>query len=206
VIPSFLDTWELRYVVKRLPTRFNAAELSRRFESLRSTIDERDVYLLTGSPDINLKLRSRENTLKMKVLHERAGDRLERWRTEMDLPLPAGAEALLVVLRLLGAKGDAARLGAAATAAEIVDLLSRVVHPERLLTLSKTRSLFRHRNTRIDLARFQVDPDSYARQWDSLGIESSQLADVRAEQATLRLRDLGVPRNYMEFLYGRLNE
>ena len=97
------DAWELRWTARYLPTLDAAWLPSSSLDPASRVVDEHDVYVLTLSDRINLKVRHRENSLKLKRLLERTDDGFERWRTEFDAPLPAGfRNASDVVLDLIG--------------------------------------------------------------------------------------------------------
>ena len=107
------DAWELRWIARDLPTLDAAGLPPSSLDPEFRVVYEHDVYVLTGSDRINLKVRHRENSLKLKRLFERTGDGFERWRTEFDAPLPAGPERFRDVLDLIGRAGSPERLGAA---------------------------------------------------------------------------------------------
>ena len=83
------DAWELRWIARELPTLDAAWLPVSSLDPAVKVVDEHDVYVLTRSDRINLKVRHRENALKLKSLLERTDDGFERWRTEFDVPLPA---------------------------------------------------------------------------------------------------------------------
>jgi hypothetical protein len=190
---SGADIWELRWIAGHLPAFAEAPVFGG--PALRA-IDEQDVYLLTRSDHINLKIRHRGNAVKLKRLNERSVDGFERWRTEFDAPLPAGAQRFREVLELIGRAGPADRLGAAASADEAVELLAAICDPQQMVTVYKTRQLFQQGACRLDIVRFRTEAGNY----NSLGVESSSLSDLRAVVRDLALGTLGTPCNYMEFL------
>ena len=160
---------------------------------------EHDVYVLTGSDRINLKVRHRENSLKLKRLYERTGDGFERWRTEFDAPLPAGPERFRDLLDLIGRAGSPERLGAASRAGEVVELLDAICDPPQLVAVHKSRHRFERGTCGVDAVRFRTRGDTYR----SLGVESSSLEDLRALVQNLGQGRLGSPCNYTEFLSAR---
>jgi hypothetical protein len=161
-----------------------------------SLVDEHDVYLLSGSSRVNLKIRHRENTVKLKTLQQRTSDGLERWRTEFDAALPAGEELFREVLDLVGRAGPAERLGAAASAGEAVGILDTVCDPSQMVSVYKERRLFETGVGTVDEVRFRIDEAHYS----SLGVECSSLCELRRLVEDLGLGRLGSPRNYAEFL------
>ena len=190
------DVWELRWIAARLPPLADAPAFSRAGGAALRVVEEQDVYLLTGSDNINLKIRHRGNALKLKRLTERSADGFERWRTEFDAPLPAGRERFRIALNLLGKPGQEERLGLAASAGEAVALLGGVCGKGQIVTVYKTRHLFQRGSCRLDIVRFRSKGGDYS----SMGVESSALDELRALAKELDLGRLGTPRNYMEFL------
>ena len=165
-------------------------------EPVFRAVDDHDVYLLGGSNRINLKIRHRENTIKLKRLHERTSDGFERWRTEFDAALPAGTELFREVLDLIGTAGPAERLGAAASAGEAVAILDTVCDPSQMVSVYKSRRLLHRGTGTVDQVRFRIDDGHYS----SLGVESSSLRELRTLVEDLGLGRLGSPCNYTEFL------
>ena len=190
------DVWELRWIGDQLPALDDAWVTSASLEPSFSEVHEYDEYLLTGSDTINLKIRHRDNALKLKRLYERTADGFERWRTEFDVPLPAGAELFRDVLDLVGRVGPADRLGAAASAVEAVGILDTICEPGQIVAVHKSRRLFQRGVCSLDEARFRAQDGSYS----SLGVESTSLSELRTLVAELLLGRLGTPCNYMEFL------
>ena len=190
------DAWELRWIAQRLPTLDAARLPPSSFDPASRVVDEHDVYVLTRSDRINLKVRHRENSLKLKRLLERTDDGFERWRTEFDAPLPAGPERFREVLDLIGSAGSPERLGAAARAGEVVEILDAICDPSQLVTVHKSRHLFQRGTCSVDEVRFRTRGGTYR----SLGVESSSLDDVRSLVQDLEQGGLGSPCNYTEFL------
>src|SRR5262245_37513567 len=62
------DAWELRWIARHLPTLDEAGLPSTSFDSAFMVVYEHDVYVLTQSDRMNLKVRHRENSLKLKTL------------------------------------------------------------------------------------------------------------------------------------------
>src|SRR5262245_6126189 len=96
------DAWELRWIARHLTTPDAAWLPPSSLDPASRAVYEHDVYVLTRSDRINLKVRHRQNSLKLKRLLERTDDGFERWRTEFDAPLPAGPERFRAVLDLIG--------------------------------------------------------------------------------------------------------
>jgi hypothetical protein len=193
------DTWELRFITETLAAPLEFAIESAGFAAAGPGFEERDVYLLTGSERTNLKVRFRGDRLKLKTLQETAPDHVERWRTELDVPLPAGAEVVERVLLRLGAPGDAGALGTAATAAALTDALAGILPPGRMVAVVKQRRLFRDGSCRADVVRFTVGTRRYA----SLGLESETALELRAHLPAIDLPPAARRQNYMQLLYAR---
>ena len=187
------DVWELRWIAEHLPT-VDISRLPPPSVDPALRVYEHDVYMLTQSDRINLKVRHRENSLKLKTLQERTGEGFERWRTEFVAPLPAGPERFRDVLGLIGKAGSPDRLGAAARAGEVVEILDAICDPSELVTVHKSRHLFQRGSCGVDEVRFRTRRGTYR----SLGVEGGSLDDLRS-----LVRDLGMPGspcNYTEFL------
>ena len=188
------DVWELRWIAEQLPSLDAARLPASSIDPERRVLYEHDVYMLTRSEEINLKVRHRENSLKLKTLQERTVDGFERWRTEFDASLPAGPERLRDVLDLIGMAGSPQRLGAAMRAGELVEILEAGGDPSQLVVVHKARHLFRIGTCSVDEVRFRTQGGRYR----SLGVESSSLDDLRS--LVHDLGPLGSPRNYAQFL------
>ncbi len=191
-----LDAWELRWTAQHLPTLDAAWLPPSSPDPALSVVYENDVYVLTQSDRINLKVRHRENSLKLKRLLERTDDGFERWRTEFDAPLPAGPDRFRDVLDLIGRAGSAERLGAAARAGEVVEILDAICDPSQLVAVHKTRHLYERGTCRVDEVRFRTRGGTYR----SVGVESSSLGDLRSLVQDLGQGNLGSPCNYTQFL------
>ena len=86
------DVWELRWIAPHLPALHEGWVTSASPEPAFAVVEDHDVYLVTGSDRINLKIRRRDNSFKLKRLYERTEDGFERWRTEFDASLPVGVQ------------------------------------------------------------------------------------------------------------------
>ena len=71
------DAWELRWIARDLPTLDVAWLPPSSPDPAPRVVYEHDVYVLTGLDRINLKVRHRENSLKLKRLLERTDDGFE---------------------------------------------------------------------------------------------------------------------------------
>jgi hypothetical protein len=190
------DAWEKRWMARDLPALDAARLPPLSLDPALRVVYEHDVYVLTRSDRINLKVRHRENSLKLKRLLERTDDGFEHWRTEFDAPLPAGPERFREVLELIGRAGSAQRLGAAGRASEVVEILDAICDPSQLVAVHKSRHLFERGTCCVDEVRFRTRRGTYR----SLGVESSSLGDLRSLAQDLDQGRLGSPCNYTEFL------
>ena len=188
------DVWEFRWIAEHLPTVDSSRLPPSSLDPALRVVYEHDVYMLTQSDRINLKVRHRENSLKLKTLQERTGDGFELWRTEFVAPLPAGPERFRDVLELIGRAGSPDRLGAAARAGEVIAILDMICDPSELVAVHKSRHLFQRGTCGVDEVRFRTRGGTYR----SLGVESGSLDDLRS---LIRNLDIpGSPCNYTEFL------
>ena len=96
----------------------------------------------------------------------------------------------------MGRPGSAQRLGAAAQAGEVVEILEAIGQPSQLVAVHKSRHLFHRGTCWVDEVRFRTQGGAYC----SLGVESSSLDDVRSLVLDLDQASLGLPCNYTEFL------
>jgi hypothetical protein len=190
------DMWELRWIAADLPSLDEVWLPRASLDPALRVIYEHDVYLLAPSDRINLKVRHRANSLKLKRLAERTAEGFERWRTEFEAPLPAGPEHFRDVLSLIGRAGPPGQLGAAASAGEVVEMLDAISDPPQLVAVHKSRRQFRRGTCGVDEVRFRTLGGTFR----SLGIESSNLDDLRSLVPNLAQDALGSPRNYTEFL------
>jgi len=167
--------------------------------SASTEIEDQDVYLLTGSSRINLKLRRRSSALKLKQLGGRSSEGFERWRTEFDVPLPVGRAISARALALLRADELVESLAVAETAAEALEIISTVLPSGRIVEARKWRRIYQRGSCLVDDVRFQVEGSPFR----SIGIESASAQSLRALVGELGTEQLGNPRNYMQFLYDR---
>jgi hypothetical protein len=195
---SASDAWECRYITTQLPARFLPNALSAVWESDgRGEIREEDVYLL-AAPELNIKLRRRTNTLKVKIMKERRDSGLEFWRTEIDAVLPAGRDAWQSVLHLLKCRGDAARLGEATDPNIALTTLKGSLSASRVVPVSKTRWKFYQPMSVLEIARFQMRDRGFA----SVAVEACDSSALETALLSLGTSELGRPRNYVELLRG----
>ena len=192
-----MDTWELRWTAAELPVVKDVWSTMPVDLSSSAEIEDQDVYLLTGSSRINLKLRRRSNALKLKRLCGRSSEGFELWRTEFDVPLPVGRAISVRTLGLLRAGGLIDTLSVAATTDEALEIVSTVFPSDRIVEARKWRRIHQGRSCLVDDVRFQVSGSAF---W-SIGVESASAPALRTLVSELAADRLGEPRNYMQFLY-----
>ena len=191
------DTWELRWTAAELPVLKKAWSTMPVGMSSSTVIEDQDVYLLTGSTRINLKLRWRTNALKLKRLCGRSLEGFERWRTEFDMQLPIGRPIAERALSLLHAYALVETLSAATTTDEALEIISTVFAPDRIVEARKWRRLYQRGSCLVDDVRFQVCGSAFR----SIGVESTSKRELRTLASELATERLGNPSNYMQFLY-----
>jgi hypothetical protein len=191
------DAWELRWTAAELPVLKDAWSTMPLDLSSSTVIEDHDVYLLTGSISINLKLRRRTNALKLKRLGGRSSEGFERWRTELDMPLPVGHAIAEQALGLLRAGALVETLSAAATTDEALEIISTAFAPDRIVEAHKWRRLYHPGSCLVDDVRFEVRGSAFR----SIGVESTIRQELRTLVSELSAERLGNPCNYMQFLY-----
>jgi hypothetical protein len=191
------DIWELRWTAADLPALSTAWTTKASTDLPSLELEERDVYVLTPSRLVNLKLRRRTNALKLKRLGARSSDGFERWRTEFDAPLPVDRSVAESTLDLLDARSLIEPLLAASTTDEALAVISVVCSPDRFVEVRKRRELYRHAQCVADDAQLQVG----RRTFRSIGVESASVRELRRFVGSWRRDQLGQPRNYMEFAH-----
>ena len=191
------DTWELRWTAAELPALEHAWSTMPVDLSSSTMIEDQDVYLLTGSARINLKLRRRSNALKLKRLCGRSLEGLERWRTEFDIPLPVDRAIAERALGLLRARALVETLSAAATTDEALEIISTGFAFDRIVEAHKWRRLYQRGSCLVDDVRFEVRGSAFR----SIGVESPSREPLRTLVSELAAERLGNRCNYMQFLY-----
>jgi hypothetical protein len=191
------DTWELRWTAADLPVVEDVWSATPVGLSSSTEIEDQDVYLLTGSSRINLKLRRRSNALKLKRLCGRSSEGLECWRTEFEMPLPVGRAIAERALGLLRAGGLVDTLSTVATTDDALEIISTALAPGWIVETRKWRRISERGLCLVDDVRFQVDGSAFR----SIGVESATVQPLRALMTELAVERLGNPRNYMQFLY-----
>jgi len=198
--------WECRFILAELPARLAHDTLSRtlgqRYSVVGRELDETDDYLLTRTPALNLKLRHRSNTLKLKSLRGVSADRLEQWQTDFERELPAAPDVWSEALRMLDAKLEPGRVSSAETAERAVTVLRPLLRQGQVVRVKKVRWLYGDGRRRIEVAFFALGPARDSARFATVCVESDDADDVREVLSALSLAELGAPRNYMEVLHG----
>ena len=199
--PRTPDTWECRYVARELPERFLhpaiSSVLRTDYELLASELCETDDYLLARTAELNIKIRHRSNSLKLKSLRAIAPDRLECWRTDFDQKLPAPSRMWRETLRLLECDSEPMDWLHVRCAEGIVKSLRRYLPDRRIVRVDKLRALYGEAGVRIEVAQFAVGGQHFG----TLCVESEDPARVREVLARLATVELGRPCNYIEVLH-----
>jgi hypothetical protein len=178
-----------------LPAAFRRKRLADRFDAERGPVDELDTYLLGSTPDVNVKVRARTRSLKLKGRESRAEDGFELWRTAADASLPAPGAVWADVAALLGVELDVARLAAPADPGEVAALLCRSGGGVRCVQVQKNRTAFLAPNIQIEVAEVAVADGVF----HSVAFESPDLALARSLRREFGSTALGAPENYVAF-------
>jgi hypothetical protein len=195
------DTWECRFVVTELPPKFLPPALSSLlpsgYEVLANAVRETDDYLLASSHDLNVKIRHRSRSVKLKSLRGTTSDRLECWRTDFKHRLPAPARVWGEILRLLDCRMDCADLAGEGAPDAVIELLRRCLAPERTVRADKLRSIYGDGTDRLEIAQFVTRNERFA----TVCIEGDDPGRVREVLKQLATAELGRPRNSIEVLH-----
>lgn len=189
------ELWECRYFVSGLPGFYSEKKLEDVLACTREPLpDEEDVYLLTGAPKINAKIRTRTGLIKVKVLREREGDGFEKWSTDFQMPLKTGSgHEWSDVLRYLGIDADGKSLAGCKTVDEAIRALKRARPRLRFVRVKKSRSVYRSREGRVEICALTLGDKSIR----SVAFESQGLSRARAIRTLFPVDSLGVPSNYV---------
>lgn len=190
------DLWECRYFVTNIPRVFTHDQLSSRFPGVSGPFRDDDIYIISDDAAINIKLRRRPSTIKIKVRLECLDDGFEHWRTELDSSLPASIETWNEILALLHIRADIKTFLACSDPDCVIGALrgatKKLVYVEAL----KQRSFYwASSEAKIEVAQVTIG----ALTLGSVVFESKVLAQARA------LRDQFVgefdkPENYVSLI------
>lgn len=156
---------------------------------------ERDAYVLGSDVSVNVKVRFRTGSIKVKQLVDSAGDGFELWRTETDERLPARQETWEEVASRLEVRLDTKRIETLADPSEVAQALCDSAGKLRCVDVAKDRSSFLISPGRVELAEVVVAGAVF----QSIAFESSTLASARSLRSQLWAPGLGEPENYVSF-------
>jgi hypothetical protein len=144
---------------------------------------------------VNIKVRTRTRTVKVKHLLERQDDGFERWRTRSDTRLPAGPDVWKDVASRLSIELDAQEFANRSNPDEVVRALCDSRGQVRCIEARKTRSFFGEAPAQLELAEIVIAGAVF----HSIAFESPDLTSARSLRAQLGGADLGTPENYVTF-------
>jgi len=144
---------------------------------------------------VNVKVRTRTRTVKVKHLLERRDDGFERWRTWSDTRLPAGPDLWDDVASQLSIELDTQELAKLSNPDEVAPALCGSAGRVRCIEARKTRSFFGEGPAQIELAEVVVGGMVF----QSIAFESHDLTSARSLRAELGGIALGTPENYVTF-------
>jgi hypothetical protein len=156
---------------------------------------EHDAYVLGPDVRVNVKLRFRTGSIKVKQLVDSAGDGFELWRTETDERLPAPQETWEEVASRLEVRLDTKRIEPLADPGEVVRALCDPTGKLRCVEVAKDRSSFLVSPGRVELAEVVVAGAVF----QSIAFESRTLASAQSLRSQLWAPELGAPENYVSF-------
>ncbi len=144
---------------------------------------------------MNIKVRARTGTVKVKHLLERRDDGFERWRTRSDTRLPAGTGVWEDIASGLSIQLDAQEIAKLSTPDEVVRALCGFTGDIRCLEADKTRTFFGRTSAQIELAEIVIEGKIF----HSIAFESYDLTSARSLRTDLGGTTLGTPENYIAF-------
>lgn len=156
---------------------------------------ERDAYVLGPDIRVNVKVRFRTGSIKVKQLVDSAEDGFELWRTETDACLPAPPEIWEEVASRLAVELDVHGIGTLGDPGEVVGALCGPAGKVRCVEVAKERSSFRVPPGRVELAEVMVAGTVF----QSIAFESRTLSCARSLRSRLWGPELGAPENYVSF-------
>lgn len=156
---------------------------------------ERDAYVLGRDNRVNIKVRFRTGSIKVKQLVDSAEDGFELWRAETDASLPAPPETWEEVGSRLAVELDVHGIGTLGDPGEVVGALCGPAGKVRCVEVAKERSSFLVPPGRIEVAEVVVAGDVF----QSIAFESRTLSSARSLRSRLWRPELGIPENYVSF-------
>jgi len=188
--------WECRYFTSEIPQLFLNRESEKTLGKKWESATEDDIYLLGNNATVNIKLRQRVNTIKVKSLLERTDDHFELWESTIDSGLPASQETWKFILTLLDARGDLPRLSGSITAADALCTLSNEDRDLRWVKIWKQRTFYTSDNARVEFAKTIIEQNMLY----SIAFESHDLERARITRNKFPTEGLGPEKNYIEML------
>jgi hypothetical protein len=189
------ESWECRFFFRALPAELTRERLVDRFGKLEGPLKESDTYLLGRDARLNLKVRARTESVKIRELLYRAEDGFELWRTPIDARLPAPAQIWRDVVARLSVQRDADRLATLSDPRDAVAGLCGATGDVRCVEVGKERVFFPMPPAHVELAEVVVAEGVF----HSVAFESPDLALARSLRAEFHGIDLGAPVNYVGF-------
>ena len=142
---------------------------------------------------MNVKVRWRTRTLKVKQLVERADDGFELWRTRLITRLPIARRTWDEIAETLSLEVDKARLAGASDPEEVIVALCNSASAVGCADVVKERSSFGGPSAHVELAEVIVAESTLR----SVAFESADLTAARALRSKLAEDRLGTPENYV---------
>jgi hypothetical protein len=187
------DIWECRYFFTHPPEAFEHDRMSRRFPSVSGPFDDDDVYLVADDAKKNIKLRRRTSRIKLKRMIDCEDDGFELWRTELDCPLPAPAQAWTKLLSWLRVKSDARTFLACSTPEEAIEAMRGAVASFVCVMAFKHRLFYAASPiTRIEAGQVEISGTRLS----TVVFESTSLNEARALRDQFAC-ELETPDNYV---------
>ena len=188
--------WECRYFFSVRPPELSFAELSTVLGSSSDELIDLDHYLLGRNESANLKLRERDNCVKLKTLAEDSDSEFELWNTLHDSPLPVTEEIWWKVLAQIGVESDDSSIGQVQSTDEAVAALSNTSLTIRIVSVEKRRQFWFEDNVRVEAAEIRV---GIHHRW-SFAVESSDLHAARTVIRRFAEFTDSSRKNYPQFL------
>jgi hypothetical protein len=144
---------------------------------------------------VNIKVRTRTRTVKVKHLLDHRDDGFELWRTRSDTRLPAGTDVWEEVASQLSIELDAQEIAKLSIPDEVIRALCDSMGHVRCIEAEKTRTFFVGTPAQIELAEIVIGGKAF----HSIAFESHDLSSARSLRAELGGTALGTPENYISF-------
>jgi len=156
---------------------------------------DNDTYILGEDAHLNIKIRSRTRTLKVKELADQTDDGFELWRTRSDMPLPAASDTWEDVASRLSIELDTSFLATLSHPRNIVEALCGAMQGVRCLHVRKNRTSFVAPRAELEVVKIVVA----GRAFQSIAFESRLLSCARSLRTHMEATTHGTPENYVAF-------